>query len=167
LQTQDNNKTFDYEDGNFIKIIYVENHYNKTDELPLKVPWHHPNMSLRTSRIINMFEGSAMDVFAHQSNYSGLVPSFSKVDESHRNSGSVKLNNKEKDAIYIKRHLLKTRGVTALTRSMNNNAKNTIAQINRIERHRSSQNNKKIEKVNLQELINDTKKEFKIALYDL
>jgi hypothetical protein len=123
-------------------------------------------MSIRTSRIVNMFEGSAMDVFAHQSNYSGLVPSFSKIDESHRNSGSVK-HNKDKDSIYIKRHLLKTRGVTALTRSMNNNAKNTITQINRIERHRSSQNNKKIEKVNLEELINDTKKEFKIALYEL
>jgi hypothetical protein len=162
LQSQDINKTFDYEDGNFIKIIYVENHYNKTDELPIRVPWHHPNMSIRTSRIINMFEGSAMDIFANKSNYSGLVPSHSKVstgkiDESDRNSGSVKLGNKDKESIYIKRHLLKTRGVTALTRSMNNNAKNTITQINRIERHRSSQNNKSIEKVNLEELINETK----------
>lgn len=175
LKSQDINKTFDYENGSLDKLICLEDMHEVQDEMSLNTPWHHPNKSIRTSKIVNMFEGSAMQTLANQTHHSGLVSSISKFnqvkevgDYNHSaRTKSVRRNDEGKDDIYIKRHLLKTRGLTALTRSINNDTKDAIQQIGRIERHRTSKLNKKLENVNLSKLIQDTNKEFKIALYDL
>lgn len=156
-------------------MICLEDVHEGQDEMSLNTPWYHPNKSIRTSKIINMFEGSAMQTLANQTQHSGLVSSISKFnpikevgDYNHSaRAGSVRRYDENKDDIYIKRHLLKTRGLTALTRSINNDTKDAIQQIGRIERHRSSKTNKKLESINLSKLIKDTNKEFKIALYDL
>ena len=57
--------------------------------------------------------------------------------------------------------------MTALTRSINTDTSDAMNVIQRIETNRDHKTNKKLESIDLQKMIKDTKKDFKIALYNL
>jgi len=124
------------------------------------------------SKIVNLFEGSAMETLANSTEGSGIfrnkklfIPDGIEKRNTARNSTVI--HPKEKDTIYIKRHLLKTRGVTTLTRSINNDTVNAMKLIQKIEKNKSLKQTKKLENVNLTDLIQQTNKDFKVALYSL
>lgn len=62
---------------------------------------------------------------------------------------------------------MKTRGITAFTKCINQDAESTYTMINQIERQKNKKLNEAIEKVDLSKLIMKTSKELKVALYNL
>ncbi|CAI2369885.1 unnamed protein product [Moneuplotes crassus] len=166
LRGRDITKSYDYEDNGILRE-------RSEDILPNEVPWHHPNRSIRTNKIVNLYEGSMMELLATSTQGSGLIRNNKHVIShrpydkkiSARNSGYIDPNEREK--IYIKRHLLKTRGVTALTKSVNIDTSTAITLINDIEKKKTMKDAKKLENIDLRRLIQKTNKDFKIALYKL
>lgn len=58
--------------------------HDKSD-LPLTMPWHHPQRSSKTSKIVNLMEGSAVNLLSASSRGSGLLTSIQKYTD--RKSG--------------------------------------------------------------------------------
>ena len=99
------------------------------------------------------------------------IDKFRKNAELSSNSINQDSPNKSKvdnnGTIYLKRHLLKTRGISSLTRSFNNDTNTVMHLMNRIEKKQFYIENKQLENINLSKIITETSKGFKVALYDL
>ena len=139
------------------------------------MPWHHPNRSIRTSKIIKMDDDLNYTSFNSLMNRSGLISGYHKMsrrmisgNDSYEIPGmnTLRFDVNQSNNIHIKRHLLKTRGLSSITRSINKEAQTAISLINNYER-RKSQTNSKVESVDLSKLIKETSIGLKTALYDL
>lgn len=135
--------------------------------------WHQHNKSIRTNQIVNIFEGSMMELLANSTQGSGLIRnrkhmmshSIEGRNNTSRDQDFFDPNHREK--IYIKRHLLKTRGVTALTKSINRDTSDAMKMIRDIQGQETNRRNNKLENVDLSKLIQQTNKDFRVAMYDL
>lgn len=120
-----------------------------------------------------MFEGSAFQLISKSSKGSAFKASINRINDEGKplnktvRDSLIKLKEVQDNKIYLKRHLLKTRGISSLTRSFNKETSTVINIMNKIEEKRNSKVEKKLEKVNLAKIIEDTSKGFKVALYDL
>jgi hypothetical protein len=129
--------------------------------------------SIKESKIVNLFEGSAFQLISQSSKGSAFQASINRITKEEKpvnktvRDSLMKFREVQDERIYLKRHLLKTRGISSLTRSFNNETSTVINIMNRIEEKRNSKIEKKLEKVNLAKIIQDTSKGFKVALYDL
>lgn len=117
----------DYNNGNNEFLIPLDPLLDEKDNLlPRKLPWHHPHRSIRTSKVVNLMEETAFQLFCNSANTSGMfnsVTRFAHAGAEQRNYTAREdfriPQHTDEDTIYIKRHLLKTRGITSLTRSIN------------------------------------------------
>lgn len=108
-----------------------------------KIPWYHPNKSIRTSKIVNIFEDSTMSLKSQINPQTGIFSGIRKFSQNNDGSSYTSINNRSfksidnnRDAIYIKRHLLKTRGITSFTKYINNEAETAIKFIDELEKHK-------------------------------
>ena len=137
-------KPIDVDSGNFCSKIIEdiwEIHDKQTDS---RIPWHHPNRSIRTSKIVNLFEDSTINLMSQTSQRSGIFRGIinfnNKInDNSYKTTRdwSIKEIEGNRETIYIKRHLLKTRGITAFTKCVNQDAESAISLIDQIEKQKN------------------------------
>lgn len=55
----------------------MEKMHNKS-ELPMTIPWHHPQRANKHSKIVNLTEDSAVNLLSNSSRGSGLLSSIQK-----------------------------------------------------------------------------------------
>jgi len=135
---------------------------------------HKKTLSICGQKIMDLDDETACNLISQNSRGSGLMSSidkFRKNAELSSNSINQDSPNKSKvdnnGTIYLKRHLLKTRGISSLTRSFNNDTNTVMHLMNRIEKKQFYIENKQLENINLSKIITETSKGFKVALYDL
>lgn len=110
-------------------------------------------------------EGSAISLLSETSKGSHIFTNINKytdrrIETEHQSAREslIRLQQTKDDIIYIKRHLLKTRGLSGLTRSINEETSTAIRLMNTIERKRNSKEFEKMAKVNLSKKIRQTTK---------
>ncbi|CAI2381041.1 unnamed protein product [Moneuplotes crassus] len=160
---------------NIVKSYDYENDYQErnAEVTSSELPWHHPSRSFRANKVVNLVEGPMMQLLACSSTGSGLINDQKNelprgaLNRNFTTRNSSCVDPDDKDKIYIKRHLLKTRGVTAITKSINADTSEAFKRIRQIQKKKSQKDTKKLEKIDLSKMIQKTNKEFNIALYDL
>ena len=75
-----------------IKFLGTFDKGNNSEGNSLKIPWHHPNRSIRDHKIVNLFEGSAMDLLGNYTQGSRLVTNTSRFLEKGVNSKNAAKN---------------------------------------------------------------------------